>query len=398
VALVLSAAPALSAPGELDTTFSGDGVRRVSFVDGSESVADVVLPPDGRVVLVGSAGGDMTAARLRSGGRFDPAFSGDGRQTIDVGGDDRAFGATRQGDRLVLAGISDERAALVRLRNDGKRDRAFSDDGQVTVLPAGCVASGFRAAAAGPGGTIVAVGDCQDTGLEQLGLVTRFTERGRLDRTFSGDGIKKIVRSDDVVAVDVSVLPDGRILVLLWGSGQDNAVLRLRPNGSVDTSFGGGDGLANLPDDWSPQAMARAGTGLVVAAGGQSFPGPTIYAARLRADGTRSPTFGGGDGRVEITDAAIGETIVTDVAVQANRRILISAENGNQLVIRLTGEGALDASFNGGLGFVEVGGAEVDGMSAIAVDAAERIVAGGSLGLPGPGFPSDQIVYRFLSR
>ena len=58
--------------------------------------------------------------------------------------------------------------------------------------------------------------------------------------------------------------------------------------------------------------------------------------------------------------------------------------------------GGLDPAFNGGLGFVEVGGPQNDSLSAVRVDAQGRIVAAGTLGLPGSD-EADQVVYRFES-
>ena len=75
---------------------------------------------------------DMTVARLRPNGQFDSRFSGDGRQRIDFGDDDAAADVARQGDKLLVAGISGDRAALARLAKSGAFDRSFSGNGRLT--------------------------------------------------------------------------------------------------------------------------------------------------------------------------------------------------------------------------------------------------------------------------
>src|SRR5437868_12155127 len=77
-------------------------------------------------------------------------------------------------------------------------------------------------------------------------LATR-TAPGDLDPTFGGDGI---VRTDLTPAEEdgyaVAIQPDGKIVVAgEMGTGSPNpsmAIVRYETNGSLDPSFGGGDG------------------------------------------------------------------------------------------------------------------------------------------------------------
>ena len=183
-------------------------------------------------------------------------------------------------------------------------------------------------------------------------LVAKFTARGQLDRSFSGDGIRVIERAVEIVAVDVIVQSDGKVLVLLYGEDEGSGVLRLKRNGRTDRTYGGGDGIADLPGAWSIRAMARDGTRVVVVADEAG----AIRVVRLKENGARSTSFGGGDGRADVDHTNFGTADASDVAVQDDSAVVISASNGDQLVIRLTAGGQPDTSFNGGLGFVEVGG------------------------------------------
>ena len=49
------------------------------------------------------AGGDFGLARYNPNGSLDPSFSGDGKQTTDLGGLDQANGVAVQGDGKIVA-------------------------------------------------------------------------------------------------------------------------------------------------------------------------------------------------------------------------------------------------------------------------------------------------------
>ncbi len=69
--------------GDLDPTFGGDGIALADF--GPGSIAEgLVVQPDDRIVVVGSAGSDFAAARFEANGDPDLSFGGgDGVVTTD---------------------------------------------------------------------------------------------------------------------------------------------------------------------------------------------------------------------------------------------------------------------------------------------------------------------------
>ena len=281
-------------PGELDGTFSGDGVRRVDFGD-AENAQGLAIASDDSIVVVGGAAGDITVASLRANGRFDTRFSGDGRRTIDLSGDDDAGGAARQGDKLLVAGSVDDTAAVFRLTRRGGFDRGFSRDGRTVLSLDGSDISHFDAVKPMPDGGSVAVGYSFGSDDRLDAIVARYTSSGRLDRRFSGDGIRLIARSDDVQALDVVVRPDGTLLVLLLGA--EDGVIRLKTNGATDQTYGGGDGIADLPGDWEPIALARDGSRTIVVATNEAS--ELVHVMKLSTGGLPT-SFGGGDGMVTL--------------------------------------------------------------------------------------------------
>jgi uncharacterized delta-60 repeat protein len=143
----------VSASGLLDNTFSGDGYTLVNLGNDDRAV-DIVTDRDTKPVVVGSTftSGEpnVLAARFNSTGELDATFSDDGVVTVDLGtgtGDtDSATGVALQVDGRVVIGAAtlDELGdsfinfAAVRLLPNGVTDTTFSGDG-VTVIPLGPV-------------------------------------------------------------------------------------------------------------------------------------------------------------------------------------------------------------------------------------------------------------------
>jgi uncharacterized delta-60 repeat protein len=97
--------------GSLDTTFSGDGKVTTNFTPGVQDDAwDLVIQPDGRIVVIGStgyAGGrDFALVRYLSNGSLDTTFGVGGKLTTDFGGEDDVGTALaiQENGRIIAAG------------------------------------------------------------------------------------------------------------------------------------------------------------------------------------------------------------------------------------------------------------------------------------------------------
>src|SRR5687768_4193618 len=91
--------------GSLDTTFNGTGRKAFSVIAGTHSLAvDVIIQTDGKIVVAGHADAEigilydfeLALVRLNSGGSFDTTFSGDGKMTVDFGGNEYASALAQQ--------------------------------------------------------------------------------------------------------------------------------------------------------------------------------------------------------------------------------------------------------------------------------------------------------------
>jgi uncharacterized delta-60 repeat protein len=393
LAVVLTMAGVVPAFAEdrLDATFSADGQRQVSFVAGGEDRAfDVTTTTTDRIVVAGAAGGSMSVARIKVNGTLDTSFSGDGKLLVDLGGDDIAFGVARQGDKILLAGVKDARAAVVRLNANGTRDTTFSGDGIRTQAVPNATTAAWTVVADGGSGRVLAGGYALDGGSEQVPVVARYRANGTLDATFFADGIGVLPGSNAFV-VDLVPRSQGRVLVLVRGSGAGSVLMRLRSDGTPDPGFGGGEGTVNLPSGSMPDAMAVRNGRIVVLL----YEGGAPVVRRYLLDGSPDTGFGGGDGQVAIVNDVIGDTSPVDVAVQPDSSIVIAASNGNLQAFRVTPTGVLDETFNDGIPLVELGGAGDDEIAGITVDSLGRIVLAGTLELPGS--QEDPFIARFIA-
>jgi uncharacterized delta-60 repeat protein len=235
--------------GVLDPTFSGDGKVFTNLVSGYDHAWALAIQPDGKIVAAGAAqvgGGAFALVRYNADGTLDGTFSGDGKVTTNfTSGDDWVWDVALQVDgKIVASGVagsspSNKMVALARYNTDGSLDGTFSGDGKVTRNPT----KGWEDAA-GVGiqldGKIVIAGAGGGNGGRLL--VMRFNTNGRIDSTFSGDGIARTnFTSRDDFAWDVSLQADGKIVAagtagLGSGTG-DFAVVRYGTDGRLDTSF-----------------------------------------------------------------------------------------------------------------------------------------------------------------
>jgi uncharacterized delta-60 repeat protein len=130
----------LTSVGTVDMTFDGDGKQTVDF-GFDDQATGIAIQPDGRIVLGGFIDGgaaNFAVARMDAGGTLDPSFDGDGRADTTFGNADFARALALQDDgAIVLAGTTDaggtEDFAVARFLSDGTLDAAFSGDGRFTL-------------------------------------------------------------------------------------------------------------------------------------------------------------------------------------------------------------------------------------------------------------------------
>ncbi len=277
---------------------------------------------------------------------------------------------------------------LVMILTGGERAGAAGGNLDTSFNPGGAGVDGivYAVAVLPDGKTLIGGGFSSYNGNAAASdSITRLNANGTLDTTFNpgGLGVNGTVNA-------IAVQPDGKILIggqftHYNGDGAaSDGIVRLNSNGTLDTTFNYGGAGADL----TVFAMAVQADGKVIIGG--SFlsynGGAAIRIARLNTNGTLDATFNpGGAG----TDG-----IVLAIAVQPDGKAIIggafTSYNGNaaasDYVMRLSGNGARDTSFN-------VGGAGADfNVNALAVQPGGKIVIGGGFSsYNGNGAASDRI-------
>ncbi|MEP7096370.1 MAG: delta-60 repeat domain-containing protein [Dokdonella sp.] len=324
----------LNANGTLDTGFGSQGQIIIPFDLGgsnNDAASSILLQPNGRIVLCGTAAGDETTgggsdfaiARVLANGAPDTQFSGDGKQTIafDLGPagsrDDTAVRCSLQGDgKIVAAGSAayasagSARMAVARLNVDGSRDTTFNGTGTATVdFGTGFAMSNAFSVKSLSNNSSLLVGGASGTGGNKWAFA-RLDASGQLDTTYGNGGIvlfdPSVAGYAAFEALDAYLLPDNSAIavgVMLLSSSMSNfdfGIYKFLPNGSLDTSFGNGGGQIIAFDlgggfTDAPVKIVRDAQGRYLIGGfAQTNSAYTIGLVRLDANGQLDPSFGVG--------------------------------------------------------------------------------------------------------
>jgi uncharacterized delta-60 repeat protein len=188
---------------------------------GQEATNGIALQPDGRIVTVASSTianvRDVVVARLTEpGGTFDPTFGGGtGQVRIDFGGFDIGEDVVLQPDgKIVVAGSGgpgDGDMAIARLNPGGTLDGTFGAGGRVFVDFGG--ADDISGLALQPDGKLVAVGTTYKA-MSGNFAVARLQPNGLLDATFGTAGRTEVDLGGDDSAWETTLRPDGRIVAV----------------------------------------------------------------------------------------------------------------------------------------------------------------------------------------
>ena len=119
--------------GSLDSTFDGDG-KMTDGLGGSEGLNAVTTMSDGRFVVAGHSSKKFFAARYLPSGRLDESFALKGRKWVDFGAGARAGAsgvAVASDGKIVLTGSAFGDLAAARVTASGANDLTFSGDGMV---------------------------------------------------------------------------------------------------------------------------------------------------------------------------------------------------------------------------------------------------------------------------
>ena len=333
-----SASEAAAAPGDLDESFSSDGLLQPA-VDFSPRLLAALA--DGKLLAVGYVGLDLAVTRYNADGSTDTSFGNAGRVVTPACRTLQDMAVDLQG-RIVVA--SNE--SVCRLTANGSLDSSFSGDG-VAPMPIVVVDVAVDAL----GGVAVGGGYAGDF------AVARLSPDGAFDLTFSEDGLQvsEVGGSDLVTSLEFQT--DGRLIAAGDAFNDANrsrsGILRYNADGSLDQGFGT---LGRVTSETRFDDLLLRPDQHLVAAG---FSGDGSRIEVFTPDGRPDDSFDG-DGALDLRDTRL--RLGWDVmAASPDSALYVAASVSHPgpfarfraAVIKIAPSGIPDVSFGGaGLAFM----------------------------------------------
>ena len=249
IAVCLLFVSATASTGELDSSFGVDGRAAIEIGTHGDRAQAIAIQPDGKILLGGSSADSSSLAysliRLLPDGSPDSSFNGDGKVLLDLSaGDDEILSLALTVDGHILAGGyttqgRDRDFTLLRFNSDGSLDTGFGNQGKV-VTSVGNSHDEITAMAVDEDGALLVAGSAEGT-LGRVIVLGRYLADGRLDPSFSDQGLSLIGIGMDVVAQGMVIREDGSAVIS--GSYADGETVRMvlagfTPDGLIDTGFG----------------------------------------------------------------------------------------------------------------------------------------------------------------
>ena len=321
----------LNTDGSVDTTFDiGTGFNN--------NVSTIEIQNDGKFLVIGSYTTykgltQSRIARLNTDGSLDSTFG------IGTGFDNPVTAITLQTDGKILVGgafttykgLTQNR--IVRLNTDGSVDLTFIASCDSTV-------TGFVIRS---DGKILICGSFIYSNLSQLNRIAVLNTDGSLDSSFViGTGFDNSVNA-------IEIQNDGKILLggnfTTYKGLTQNRIVRINPDGSLDSSFDISTGFNNDTNAMAVQSDYK----ILVGGNFTTYKGLTQNRiVRINPDGSLDSSF----------DISTGfNNTVKKIVIQTDSRILMIGDFTTykgltqNYIARLNTDGSLDSTFNIGTGF-----------------------------------------------
>jgi uncharacterized delta-60 repeat protein len=280
----------INTDGTLDTSLD-------PFIGTNNSIHDIAIQSDGKIII----GGYFTSyngttrngiARINTDGTLDTGFD----SGIGTGEDNGSVDAVEiQSDgKIIIGGDFDTyngtaRRGIARINTDGTLDASFNPGAGVSEY------DGITTIAIQSDGKIIIGGDFTSYNDTTRNGIARINTDGTLDTSFNpGTGADCSINS--FLISSVAIQSDGKILIGgyfdAYNSTNINSIARLNSDGSLDTSFNPGTGIAYYEDDGlydsEIETIAIQSDGKIIIGGGfDTYNGiAKNNIARINADGT----------------------------------------------------------------------------------------------------------------
>lgn len=323
----------LDGDGELDPDFGDGGIFLADLGDANGRANSVAVQTDGKLVVAGEIQslGQFVLLRLETDGSPDLDFGVEGEVVSDLAL--RANDVVIQPDgKIVIVGDTDgpvgPEVIVVRFEENGDLDSSFGDEGVERIPFLETSVDAAAVALQSDGGIIVAGHTVSsESGLASVMVARLLGTDGSLDDGFGVSGIVSTQVVLDSKASDVAVDDNDRVVVV--GSDSGSLVLaRYKTDGSLDETFNTSGTL--VIDDLNPVVGGTTRGGVVIQPDGKlvvtSSGGNDFVLLRLEPDGSLDETFNG-VGKV-VTDFAVTFNSSEAVALQEDGAIVVAGITG----------------------------------------------------------------------
>ena len=386
-----------AAPGDLDTSFDGDGKTTTLIGLGGEA-RDVLIQPDGKIVVTGvsysSVGNsDISLVRYNTDGSLDTSFGTGGIVFLVEEDDQESLSTAIQADgKLLVVGFvvgSDNfrKLAVFRFNTDGSADTAFGTNGRIVFNFSG--SSWGNRIILQPDGKMLIGG-----ALAGKFAVFRLNSDGSLDTSFNSVGYNSPndpVNSSSSVNV-VLLQSDGKIVAAgqTGQPGDTGLMMRFNADGTAEGNF-----IRTSFFVFMDGAIQTDGK--IVLTGRSTYGGTKYFAiTRYNADKTLDTRFGNSGLNLVTSLSPIWSLSQSDaaaVAIQPDGRILVGGYthtgSGNRdfALVRFNTHGFLDVGFGNSGKVLTAFSPIIDEIKTIALQPDGKVVAAGySNGFASPVF------------
>jgi uncharacterized delta-60 repeat protein len=400
--------------GQLDTTFSGDGIASFDF-SAEESVAGLSIESGGKAVFVGNQidganDQDFHIFRLTTAGAADTSYGSDSNgfvaSDINGGSEDIVSDIDVQADdKVVVFGRTGDSLTVRRFLTDGDVDTSL-------VSPVGGFGLTVDAKVVGQvqtDGKILVAGTHSPLFGDQQSFVLKLTSAGALDiLNFNGLGLGinmvDFDSSEDDRIEDLTIDTSDRIVVCGsaddGGGSKDTAIARLLSSGALDTTFDGDGRLVidvsgSSMDDECKAVVTQNDDKIIVVGSSDNGSDKDLLIARFNTNGNIDTSFGVNG--IVVIDVGGADDEALSVELDSSQRIVVSGytnngSNEDVVLVRLETDGSRDTKFgSNGVVTTSVGSGD-ERSTSLSIQADGKIVLGG---YTDNGTDKDYLVLRY---